>query len=807
MKKFIIGYYRKCDFLTMASIASAFLGILLAIKGHFLLATLCMLLCGLCDAFDGRLARKYEYEENAKVYGVQLDSLADVICFGAFPAILTAMQSSYKITYIVCCFYLLCGVIRLAYFNTMACDENAEKNVYIGVPITTASIVYPTVLILTRLIKPNVVHIVMPIILAILGILFILRIRIPKPDVAKIFRKIFNKYVVTFLLFPLFVVFVSDICFKLNFAGNSIASFFSTVKGHFLPFLFICLYVIAAFGALTAIIGNSKIAKIVSSVVLVLILVINDVKFAIMGIPLQLSDVNYLNPDNIQMMGNATATIGPWIFKVIIKAVVLSALCLLFILLDKKENTIRFKNLKKRIISIVLTLVLAVAPSILGACGSQAVLAVYGIDNNSITSLPQNNELYFQYGFYQGMFLDSISGNYTKPSGYNRGQIDSVFADAAANYQSGTWEKANVVFILSEAFTDLENLEEVTFKSSLTPNIDSYENDSDKLVLDLLVSTFGGASVNTEFEILTGSSLAIWPSNFIPYNSYYRDHNGSYAPNLIKEFNNNGYETIYLTPWGQTSYNSEYVYTLFGADKKIYGDSLTGAKKGYYYADASLMDDIFNQLKDTSEGNYKFIMSATAQNHFAYGYGKYPITAVHAESDTLTDEQMGMIKTYAQGIYDADHALNQLYENIQTLDVPTIIVFFGDHLPYIVDSQENKPYLDSAYFNTDNADLNAYREYTTKAVILTNFGAEITDRPEYLNASYLGAYILNKMDLEISDYFKFVDQARKVLPVFNNKCAYLNGQFTALDALDAKEAAVLKNLKFAKYRSFYDFMD
>ena len=93
VKKYIIGYYRKCDFLTMTSIAIAFVGMLLAVQGHFLWATFCMLMSGLCDCFDGKLARKYEYEENAKVYGVQMDSLADVISFGAFPAILTAMQS------------------------------------------------------------------------------------------------------------------------------------------------------------------------------------------------------------------------------------------------------------------------------------------------------------------------------------------------------------------------------------------------------------------------------------------------------------------------------------------------------------------------------------------------------------------------------------------------------------------------------------------------------------------------------------------------------------------------------------------
>lgn len=804
-RRFIIGYYRKCDFVTMIGVAITFVGMLLAFKSHFLLATFCMMLSGLCDAFDGKLAQKYKYDKNAMVYGIQLDSLADVICSGAFPAILTAVQSPYILTYIVCGFYLLCGVIRLAYFNTMAADENAEKNVFIGVPITTATIVYPLFMIVTRLINKEMVPFVMPVVLGILGVLFVLRIRIKKPDIPKIIKALFNRYTINFILFPLFILFASDVYYKLNFEANPIVGVFNTAKNHFIPSLMIFLYVIVAFYTLICVFGSSKVAKIVSSVILVLLLTINDIKYIIMGIPLQLSDVNYLNLDNIAMMGTATTTIGSWIFKVILKSVIVLLVCLAFIIFDRKGGSFKFKKIRYRILYLVVSVVLLAVPSILGSATSKVLLKAYDMNSDSITSLPQAEQLYYDYGFYQGLFWDSVSSYYAKPSGYERDKMDQTIADVASEHTDGVWGKANVVFILSETFTDLENLEEVTFKKSLTPNIDSYENDTDKLVFDLLVPTFGGASVNTEFEILTGSSLSLWPSGYIPYTAYYKDSNGSYAPNIIQEFNNNGYETMYLTPWGQTSYNSEYVYTLFGADEKIYGDSLNGEYKGYYYSDASLMDDIFEQLKDTSEGNYKFIMSATAQNHYPYDEGRFPITDVDVESDILTDEQLGMIRSYAQGIYDADKELNNLYKDIQTLDVPTVVVFYGDHLPHIVDSKENKPYLDSAYFNTDDAGLNEFRKYTTKAVILSNFDLDTSDDLEYINASYLGAYVLNKLDLEISDYFKYINYARTILPVYNRQHAYSNNVLTALDDLATTEKDVFNNLKFAKYRSFYDF--
>ena len=298
------------------------------------------------------------------------------------------------------------------------------------------------------------------------------------------------------------------------------------------------------------------------------------------------------------------------------------------------------------------------------------------------------------------------------------------------------------MFILSEAFSDIENVSEVEFDKPLTPFINSIKDDNDKMVFDLYVNSFGSISVNTEFEILTGSSMATWPY-VIPYTAYYDEDNSKYAPNIIREFNNNGYHTMYLTPWGQASYKSEYVYGLFGTDEKVYGDSLSGENKGNWYSDKSFMNDIYNQLKDTSEGNYKFIMSATGQNHYPYDANIYDTYDISVTSDTLSEEDIGMIRTYAQGIYDADKELKNLYEMIQTLDVPTIVVFYGDHLPYIVNTQGGNPYVDSAYFNTENEALNEFRKFTTKAVILSNFDLDTSDDFDYLNASYLGSYVLN----------------------------------------------------------------
>lgn len=114
----------------------AFIGMCCAFNGHFSLASLCLMLSGICDSFDGTLARKYKYDKSQQEYGVQLDSLSDVICFGILPAIITVLISTSIVSVIICIFYMLCGVIRLAYFNMLHTTKAAKKGEYIGLPIT-----------------------------------------------------------------------------------------------------------------------------------------------------------------------------------------------------------------------------------------------------------------------------------------------------------------------------------------------------------------------------------------------------------------------------------------------------------------------------------------------------------------------------------------------------------------------------------------------------------------------------------------------------------------------------------------------
>ena len=428
---------------------------------------------------------------------------------------------------------------------------------------------------------------------------------------------------------------------------------------------------------------------------------------------------------------------------------------------------------------------------------------IYNADKEILSEYISVDEYTNEYGFFQGIILTSLVKKDLVSPDYSSKYVSKLLSSYDDVTVSGKWGKANVVFILSEAFSDLENISEITFNEPLMQEITNYKKDNDKMVFDLLVPAYGGSSVNTEFEILTGASLTFWSPGFIPYNQYYSDSIGKNAPNIIKEFNNNGYTTMYLTPWGEDSYNSKRNYKLFGADKTIYGSKLKGSNKGQFYSDKSLMKDIYNQLKNTKEGEYKFIMTASGQNHFPYTEDKYEKYDISVKNTEYSKKSTNMLKSYAQGVYDASKELNNLYKMIQDLDTPTIIVFFGDHLPYIIDDDGVEPYISAKYFNTENKYVNDMRKHTTKAVILSNYDIE-TDDIKYMNANYLGAYVLNKMDLKVSNYFKYIDDLRKKVPVYNRNAVYMNNNTTLRSDLDYNTKKALEDYKFVQYGSFYE---
>ena len=186
-----IGFYDYTVILTYLSLISAVMGMVSAHKGAFGAAMLFLFASGFCDAFDGTVARtKKNRTEDEKAFGIQLDSLCDVVSFGAAPAFACyCMGVNSAVGVVILCAYVICAVIRLAFFNVQEAKrqqvESGSNKYYRGLPVTASSIIFPVFYLLRPLMPGKVFVAVLNVLCGLVAFLFVLDFRVKKPDLSK----------------------------------------------------------------------------------------------------------------------------------------------------------------------------------------------------------------------------------------------------------------------------------------------------------------------------------------------------------------------------------------------------------------------------------------------------------------------------------------------------------------------------------------------------------------------------------------------------------------------------------------------
>ena len=199
----MLGYYDYTVILTYFSLISAGVGIFLCLSGngHPYLGVFFLLFCGLCDAFDGKVARtKRDRTPEQRCFGIQIDSLSDLVAFGVLPACIGIAMLFRMIMHryphlwqkrlfmcalgAVLVLYMLATMIRLAYFNVAEQErQNAETGVrkyYTGLPVTSASLIFPLVLLMQYVIPADVTAMYFGTAI-FTGFAFLSKIRVKKP--------------------------------------------------------------------------------------------------------------------------------------------------------------------------------------------------------------------------------------------------------------------------------------------------------------------------------------------------------------------------------------------------------------------------------------------------------------------------------------------------------------------------------------------------------------------------------------------------------------------------------------------------
>ena len=146
MKNRLIGIYNGSEILTLLGLCFAVFGIFSTMNGNALYGVYCLMLAGMCDGLDGVVARRIKRDRDARFYGVELDSLVDVVSFGALPVVIGwSLSGGETVDILILMFFICCGVIRLAFFNTLTLSqgEAVKPEHFAGLPITTIAIILP----------------------------------------------------------------------------------------------------------------------------------------------------------------------------------------------------------------------------------------------------------------------------------------------------------------------------------------------------------------------------------------------------------------------------------------------------------------------------------------------------------------------------------------------------------------------------------------------------------------------------------------------------------------------------------------
>ena len=183
----MLGYYNYTVVLTYAGMLFGFTGILQAMNGNYHGAVICLMVAGLCDMFDGKVASTMERTRSQKRFGIQIDSLSDLICFGVLPAVIVYTGSTLAWAPAAAALYVLCALIRLAWFNVDEEErqetEGGSRHIYSGLPVTSAALIIPLALGLSDR-TTMTAQIFGPILMLIMAAAFVTPFQLKKPALA-----------------------------------------------------------------------------------------------------------------------------------------------------------------------------------------------------------------------------------------------------------------------------------------------------------------------------------------------------------------------------------------------------------------------------------------------------------------------------------------------------------------------------------------------------------------------------------------------------------------------------------------------
>ncbi len=359
-----------------------------------------------------------------------------------------------------------------------------------------------------------------------------------------------------------------------------------------------------------------------------------------------------------------------------------------------------------------------------------------------------------------------------EPDGYSVDAADDILRSFEDDgIQTLPQTPPTIITVMNESFADLAQFEELKGSEAeldLYRRVEATSLESGTVY----ISHLGGGTCDCEFEFLTGASLAFTGNTTYPYETF----NLQGVSNLASYLDTLGYETTVMHPNLAENWNRNVVYPTFGFEH-YYDCSAFDAEAPTIHthtSDATTYDLILDLLEDNQ--NPQFLFDITMQNHGGYGNGDIPeqyqvdLTNYDTSIDDMLnraelEEYLGCIKASEQALYDFTHELD-------ALDRPVVLCFFGDHQPEFGRTFMNHHRESSADGELSIDDIQM--SYNTPYLIWANdayydmYGIERTSSGGQSSClNYLGTKLLTYALIPRSCYFNFINASEQLVPSFN----------------------------------------
>jgi len=353
----------------------------------------------------------------------------------------------------------------------------------------------------------------------------------------------------------------------------------------------------------------------------------------------------------------------------------------------------------------------------------------------------------------------------------------------------------NVICIMSESYSDLSEIREIETSEEVMPFFNSLKSES--MYGELQVSVFGGGTCNTEFEFLTGYSVRSLLAGSSVY-SLYVNHSLNALPQIFKD---QGYETLAIHPFDSAWWEREKAYPLLGFDSFISDDDFVDPTlvRGYI-SDKSAFERVITEYENKEKDKPMFTFVVTMQNHA--DYSKYwGNQAYNIKITNFPDNDFPTTEHYFSLLRESDDALKELVTYFRSVDEPTIIVFFGDHKPFL-DSD-----IYSTLLSTDLSQISTRESlpmYTTPYLVWANYDIQ-EGNMGITSPNFLGQTVLDLAGLRSPDERACLQvlmtriSAMSALAVFDND----ESAYTDEDAIPDSIKDILKDYEFIEYGKIF----